>query len=345
MWPSDTTPPSVSQMSAVRCTWYTSAAICTSRVAALGRRLPSDGSSWSVMPNPSRRGGAHPGCDGAAGLRLTAVQARFEGGIDEHGLGACLVDQVGRDHLRGAACRPVQAVVTVAPGDPAEYESDEAVERGERRCRVARRVARSRRLDLRHRAACPGQPFRHRQYRRRRIDRRVVHAGLVNRAGGNDIPSVPGAAAPDIDAVPGERAAAIAQRRALVLPVVVMSALGGSDREGRAGHMADRLGELGECARLVFVDDKELAGLAGNAEVPRAVSEHGADVARVERCDPGPPAARVLAALPVAPAVRSSAALTAGMIDGEHVQAVPGLQPVGYREDVWVVHAATPRFT
>src|SRR5262249_59279344 len=130
--------------------------------------------------------------------------------------------------------------VAVAAGDPAEYEPDEAVERGERGCR-ARRVARSRRLDLRHRAACPGQPFLYRQYRRRRVGRRVDHAGLVNRTGGDDIPSVPGPAAPDIDAMPGERAAAVAQRRALVLPVVVMSALGRVDRERRAWHVADGL--------------------------------------------------------------------------------------------------------
>jgi hypothetical protein len=52
----------------------------------------------------------------------------------------------------------------------------------------------------------------------------------------------------------------------------------------------------------------------------------------------------VLPALAVTLAVSAAAYLPAGMIHGEHVQAMPALEPAGDGEDVRGAHVAVPGF-
>ena len=162
----------------------------------------------------------------------------------------------------------------------------------------------------------------------------------MDAAGADEISAVTGAAAADVDAVPGQLTAAVPERRPVVLPVVVVAPLGGPDRECRLDHLADGRSERRERARPVLIDAEQAAQLARDPEVPRAVGELGADKPGAERGEPGPLAARVLPPLAVALPVRSAALGAAGVVDGEHVQAVPVLQPAGHGEDVGSAHAA-----
>ena len=151
---------------------------------------------------------------------------------------------------------------------------------------------------------------------------------------------MPAAAAPDVDAVALHLPAAVAERRALGLPVVVVTPLGGHDGERRLGHLADRRGELGERTRPVLVHAEQEAQLACDPDVPWAVGELGADEHRAERGEPGPLATRVLSSLAVALPVCPSALGAAGVIDGENMQAVAVLEPASHGEDVGGAHAA-----
>src|SRR5262249_2052452 len=133
-----------------------------------------------------------------------------------------------------------------------------------------------------------GEPSGYRKDRRRTVHRSVDHLGLVDAAGPDEIPAVASAPAADVDAVPGQLAAAGSEGRPLGLPVVEVAPFGGPDRKRRLEHLADGRGERREGTRPVLVDAEQAAPLAGDAEVPRAVCELGLDEDMANRGKPGP---------------------------------------------------------